>query len=133
MVDQGNVVPFGKYKGLADLSAPAGEKENQMSATVTVTSSLHGERVFRRVGYEPHRRVDGSETVLAVWEGTCVICGAPFKIRTSSGAKRGKAFDVRTCEQHRLTPAETMRLRFAKPADRHVVFESIKAAKQTVQ
>ena len=76
---------------------------------VTVPSGLHGERTFRRVGSAPYRRADGTETFLAVWQGTCAMCGAPFEITTpkdAAGPEQSKAFWTTTCKAHRLTPPE---------------------------
>jgi hypothetical protein len=93
--------------------------------TVTTTSNLHGERTFRRV-------TDGTKTGVAIWQGTCAMCGAPFEVKTPQGvvsAEQSKSFCGISCPAHRLTPAEVMRLRFTKAAERRDVFEAIKARK----
>jgi Bifunctional DNA primase/polymerase, N-terminal len=69
--------------------------------TVTITSRLHGERIFRRVRTEPYQRADGTQTTIDVWTGSCVICGASFEVRTSRATQKSKVFGVTTCDTHR--------------------------------
>jgi hypothetical protein len=88
---------------------------------VTITSNLHGERTFRRVRFIRYIRADGTEAGVAIWQGSCVICGAPFEVRTPQSvvsAEQSNSFCGVSCPAHRLTPAETTRLRFTKAAER---------------
>ena len=50
--------------------------------TLTISSVLHGDRFWRRVGKRPHVTRDGRLVVIATWELTCVICGAAFQVTT---------------------------------------------------
>ncbi len=54
--------------------------------------------------------------------------------RTVSGRnvnwnEKSKAFEVTTCEAHRMMASERGKLRFAKAANRRIVFEAIKRTK----
>ena len=77
-----------------------------MLETVTIPSRRHGARTFHRIGSMPYVRKDGSETSLAVWRGTCVVCGEPFEVTTPTGierAEQSRSFTVVTCPAHRKT------------------------------
>src|SRR5215471_9353588 len=92
---------------------------------IIVTSALHGERAFHYVTALPYRRRDGTETQLAVWRSSCVICGAEFEITTPlcvATTQQSTAFGVVTCKAHRLTPWQTSKLRRAKADDRPGIF-----------
>ena len=97
---------------------------------VTVTSYL-GDRVWRRVGERDYTTRAGKPTVLAVWETPCAVCGAPFQIMTPTTAtgEKTKSFTSSTCPVHRMTPSESMKLRYAKTEKRRDVFEAIKRMK----
>jgi hypothetical protein len=79
--------------------------------TVAIVSRRHGRRTFRQVGSRPHRRVDGTETTLMVWEGACVKCGTAFEVTTPTPKKGplpkpdSHAFFVTTCRAHRRASA----------------------------
>jgi hypothetical protein len=104
-----------------------------MNNDVVVTSELHGERTFRRVRVEPYQRRDGTIIELAIWEGSCVVCGADFEVGAPVKVNRpdggSKSFTATTCPAHRLTGKEAMSLRFAAPVDRKAMWQEIKAAK----
>jgi hypothetical protein len=71
---------------------------------ITITSPAHGVRTFQRIGFRPYVRKDGTETGLAIWQGTCVVCGEPFEVTTPAAAVRvehSKAFGATRCPQHR--------------------------------
>jgi hypothetical protein len=57
----------------------------------------------------------------------CIICGARFRIAVKPPA--GHDFQLISCERHRLSKSESMRLRRASDAARPAMFEAIKAAK----
>ena len=100
--------------------------------TLIIPSSIHGERLWRRVAERPYTTRDGRSTVLLVWQSTCVICGKPFEITTPSGVKAVKqsaSFGMTTCPEHRLTPAEVGKLGVAKKDKRRAVFEALKRRK----
>lgn len=46
---------------------------------------------------EPYVRSDGSPSKLFIWNGTCVVCGAPFEVSSGFPASRL----VRSCPAHR--------------------------------
>jgi hypothetical protein len=103
---------------------------------VVAPSALHGERTFHFVGTVPYRRRDRTETQLAVWQSTCVICGANFEVTTPLHAttpEESTTFGTITCKAHRLTPQQASRLSRAKPDQRPHEFELIKAAKLAAQ
>jgi hypothetical protein len=82
--------------------APVRQPEVKVNGNiVTVASGRHGMRVFQLVGTRPYRRRDGTETILKVWEGRCVICGAPFEVATPENATGSKSFEMTTCQVHR--------------------------------
>jgi hypothetical protein len=100
--------------------------------TLTLTSFLHGERQWLRIGEREHTRRDGRPTVLAVWRSKCVICDEAFEVATPRGVKaveQSKRFEMTTCCAHRMTPSETAKLRFAKRDQRRAVFEALKRHK----
>ena len=74
-----------------------------VSNTITV-----GDRTFHRVGSQSYLQYDGSLTVLAVWQGMCVVCGAPFEVKTvrTRDLEGSKCFTVTTCPAHKPTPSE---------------------------
>jgi len=96
--------------------------------TTTLSSALHGERLWRRVADRDYVTRDGRQTVLAVWETGCMICGTSFRVATPK-IGRSKSLEVVTRERHRMTPAETGKLRFAKAGARRGIFEAIKREK----
>lgn len=101
-----------------------------MTERITISSPVHGERVFERVGSKPYTRKDGTEITLAVWRGTCMVCGGPFELATPEGAtSKETRFGVVACPQHRLTPSDVASLRASKADKRLAKFEAIKAAK----
>ena len=75
--------------------------------TFEVQSRRHGTRIFRHVGTEPYRRIDGAMTTLSVWRCACVHCGTPFQITTPANARSSKAFGVVHCPEHRKSTART--------------------------
>jgi hypothetical protein len=102
------------------------------NTTITINSALHGDRIFRRIEIVPFRRKNGTNMSLAVWQGTCVMCGAPFEIKTPGSVERpgqSSAFLATNCSTHKLTSAEVTRLRCSKAADRPDIFAAIKAQK----
>jgi hypothetical protein len=103
-----------------------------MNDIVTVESSTHGKRTFRRIGFKPYQRKNGTRTTIAVWQGACTICAAPFEVKTPGYVDQpdqSKSFLATTCPDHRLTPTEVARMRFCKAAERQGVFATIKAGK----
>lgn len=40
-------------------------------------------RLFHLVSVQPYTRKDGSASALAVWRGTCRVCGSAFELTTS--------------------------------------------------
>jgi len=91
------------------------------AATLTIASTLHGERLWRRVGERDHVTRDGRNIVLAVWQSTCVVCGEAFEVATPASIKTveqgRRSFETTTCPAHRLTPSEVAKLRFASEAE----------------
>jgi hypothetical protein len=69
--------------------------------TISIPSRLHGKRTFHRLGFMPYVRRDGTETSLAIWRGTCVVCGAAFEVKTTARSTGSGSFSVVTCPQHR--------------------------------
>lgn len=41
-------------------------------------------RPFHLVSVQPYTRKDGSASALAVWRGTCRVCGAAFELKTTA-------------------------------------------------
>jgi hypothetical protein len=64
--------------GAADMDER--EKASAGAPTLRISSVLHGERIWRRVGVRDHVTVDVRQIVLATWESACVVCGAPFRV-----------------------------------------------------
>jgi hypothetical protein len=109
-----------------------GEENMSDDLTLTISSALHGERIWRRVGERPYTTRDGRPILLAVWETLCTVCGAPFEITTTTrvrSAEQTKRFQATTCPAHRMTHSEIMKLMSRRPAIRRNAFETIKAAK----
>jgi hypothetical protein len=76
-----------------------------------VSSALHGERIWRRIGTRDHVTRDGRTVLLSVWQSSC---GDPFEVTTPSSVEQSNSFLQTTCPAHRMTPSEAGRLRFAK-------------------
>lgn len=57
-----------------------------------------GGRIYSWVRTEPYRRVDGTESILRVFNSTCARCGEPFEVRM--GRAIPKALN-RRCAKHR--------------------------------
>lgn len=55
-------------------------------------------RWYELLRVTPYRRLDGTETVLLVWEGRCADCEAPFEVQTSTAV--GTDLN-RRCRLHR--------------------------------
>jgi hypothetical protein len=81
--------------------APPARQPEVNGDTVKVVSALHGERIFYLVRMSPYRRKDGTETAIKVWQGSCVVCGAPFEVATPQNATGSKSFATTTCQAHR--------------------------------
>jgi hypothetical protein len=67
-------------------------------------SPKHGERVFWFLGLRPYTRRDGTNCLIAHWQGDCVVCGAKFKVTTPQGVRRAEQssyFKLMTCPTHR--------------------------------
>lgn len=61
-------------------------------------------RNYRGQEYRPfcirtHRRKDGNETLLAIWESECATCGEPFTVATPMFA--AKFTPNRRCQRHK--------------------------------
>ena len=56
-------------------------------------------QTFVCIGMFNHRRQDGSETVLAIWEGECSVCLAPFHFTAPS--KATEFHPNRRCQTHK--------------------------------
>lgn len=54
---------------------------------------------YRLIGFQPYTRANGSETELALWEGHCAQCGAPFLIRLALSF--AKFQPNRRCAKHK--------------------------------
>ena len=57
-------------------------------------------RVFERLGSTPYQRKDGAQVELHVWQGTCVVCGQPYRITATARPSRG-SLGIVTCRDHR--------------------------------
>lgn len=71
-------------------------------------------RFFKFEGEEPYRRVDGSLTVLRLWSSACAKCGDLFVVKTPStvsAVDHSKSFQMRHCQEHKLTTEEITVLR----------------------
>ena len=110
----------------------AAATEAQAELVLTVSSFLHGERLWRHVGKREHSTRDGRTVSIAVWRSACVICGGPFEVATPIGVKavgQSRSFETTTCSEHRLSPSEAARLRFAKREKRRALFEAMRRQK----
>ena len=99
---------------------------------LTISSALHGERTWRRVGIRDYLTSDVRQVGLAVWESECAVCGARFQIAAPMGAasiEQSASFGLTTCPAHRMTPSEAGRLSVANLDDRRWAFECIKRQK----
>jgi hypothetical protein len=103
------------------MSAPAPDRE------IKARSSLHGERVWRRVGERPHRTRDNREVLLVVWETPCLICGEPFEILSTMKVDQSHFRKIVTCPAHRMTRRESLAMRGA--TNRRATFEMIRRDK----
>ncbi len=100
--------------------------------SITVQSSIHGKRTWRRIGERDHVTRDGRRVVLAVWETPCVVCGEAFTIATLTrvtSAEKNPSFLMITCPNHRMTRREVGQMNWAKANRKTAVFEAIKKAK----
>ena len=73
-------------------------------------------RVFKFEGETPHRRIDGSMTVLRLWSSSCVKCGDLFVVKTPSTVSKlghSNSFGALHCQEHKLTPEEVNERRIA--------------------
>lgn len=66
-------------------------------------------REFEIIRREPHKRQDGTSTLLTVWSGDCAECGASFEQTVPTGRLPGN----RRCQEHR---APGRRVQPAEPA-----------------
>jgi hypothetical protein len=99
---------------------------------VLTVESWRGPRTWRRVGLVDHVTRDGRNVALIEWEGTCAVCGRPFRLTTPQGvasADKSKSFQTSTCPAHRLTPSEAAKIRFAPNPLRAEIFDGIKREK----
>jgi hypothetical protein len=80
--------------------------------TVLIMSRRYGQRKFEKVRVEPYqRKTDGAQSALAIWRGSCVICGQPYEVKTPghplADLRRTSAFGVVTCLEHRRQRIDT--------------------------
>lgn len=62
-------------------------------------SRVYRGQEYRPIYTRPHRRKDGSETVLAIWESDCSTCGEPFTVATPLFSI--KFMPNRRCQRHK--------------------------------
>jgi hypothetical protein len=72
---------------------------NASNPVPTVVTSGDG-RVFEHVGSRPHTRWDGTQVLVHLWQGTCVLCGRPYQVTGAARPSRG-SLGVITCREHR--------------------------------
>lgn len=66
-------------------------------ATVTTRDG----RVFKRLGETDYvRKSDGARMILVIWEGRCVLCDQPYRIRATARPST-RALAIVSCETHR--------------------------------
>jgi hypothetical protein len=100
-----------------------------MTITLTISTPLHGRRLWRRCGSRQHVTLDGRAIVLVAWQSDCTVCGAPITIEAAEGAvtiERCAKFRKSTCPRHRMTTAQTLPLRYAAPEQRRLLFERLR-------
>jgi hypothetical protein len=105
---------------------------NDAPTIASMTTPVHGQRIWRRIGEREHTTRDGRNVRLAVWESRCEVCGEPFQAAMLNGITpaQSKAFELATCKRHRITGVERARLRWSKPGDeRRATFEAIRREK----
>ena len=106
--------------------------EAEADLVLKVSSALHGERLWRRVGTRGYANRDERSVALALWQSTFVICGGPFEVAlpsSISSVEGSNSFLTTTCPAHRMTLSEVGKLRFAKKADRPALFEAMRQRK----
>jgi len=65
--------------------------------------AIHKGRVFHLTAVQPYTRKDGSASALAIWRGTCRICGAAYEVSTPASVStfiKAKAFGRVHCDTH---------------------------------
>jgi hypothetical protein len=102
-----------------------------MADAVTISSKLHGDRVWHRLGRRTYTTKDGRRVALVTWASTCTICGATFTVETRRRAESGRdpAFAAVTCLRHRLNAAERGSLFAGDDNRRRRAFAAIKKEK----
>jgi hypothetical protein len=99
---QGRLLASGPITGCKN--EPSEEPQRSLVQQIAWQSRKHGKRVFWFLGLRSYNRLDGTPTMLAYWQGDCVVCGAKFEIATPQGARSAdssKDFQVMTCALHR--------------------------------
>ena len=67
--------------------------------------AIHKGRLFHLAAVQPYTRKDGGASTLAIWRGTCRVCGAAYEVSTpgSVGAFiKASAFGRVHCDAHLL-------------------------------
>jgi hypothetical protein len=116
--------PRRRLREMVDVTSPAAP------VVVTVSSALHGDRLWRRVG-DAGRPAGPRSWQLVEWSTACVVCGQPFSIKARSTATptTSNSFTVTTCRTHRMSRQDIARLRRAGARKRAAVFSEIRARK----
>ena len=100
--------------------------------TRTTPSTIHGDRVWVFIEPESYLAKDGRTVRLAVWESSCVVCGALFRVKTPAATVDGapsNSFAAVSCERHKFTLAEASRLGRAPLERRRALFEKLRQEK----
>jgi hypothetical protein len=106
--------------------------EIEADLVLKMSSAIHGERLWRRVGTRDHVTRDERPIALALWQSTCVICGGPFEVTLPSSIasiEGSNSFLMTTCLAHRMRPSEISKLRSARKGDRRLLFEALRQRK----
>jgi hypothetical protein len=72
-----------------------------LEAPIVIDSKRHGKRTFHPVRMWSYRTAAGRVGQLSIWEGSCVVCGAPFEIVAAGAPEQSGAFGTTTCKPHR--------------------------------
>lgn len=74
---------------LVTVAAPAFDEVLMIHEAGLVAFSRYydGQR-YQLIGFEPHTKRDGEETVLACWASNCAECGQPFSLATVARATK---------------------------------------------
>lgn len=67
--------------------------------------AIHKGRLFHLAAVQPYTRKDGSASALAIWRGTCRVCGTAYEVSTPASLStitKSNVFGRVHCDTHLL-------------------------------